>query len=103
MELLLFTLHTSDLLIFIMRMCYFYNSLNIYKNRRVATEFSGKSILNCFPKRLFRKPKVGVMEAFLFYFGRGWSVYIVKPERGFFHTLFEKHTCIACRCGLRGT
>ena len=97
MELLLFTLHTSDLLIFIMRMCYFCNSLNIYKNRRVATKFSGKSILNCFPKRLFRKPKVGVMEVFLFYFGSGWSIYIVKEERGFFHTLFTKHTCIACR------
>ena len=40
----------------------------IYKYRKVAAKFSGKSTLNCFPKRVFRKPKVGVMEVFLFLF-----------------------------------
>lgn len=66
MELLLFTLHSSDLLIFIMRMCYLCNALNIYKNRKVATKFSGKSILNCFPNTV-QETKGGCNGSFPFF------------------------------------
>ena len=74
-----------------MRMYYLYNSSNVHKNREVATKFSGKSTLNCFPKRLFRKPKVGVVEVFPFLFWQ-WLVYLYNEVREviFFHILFWK-------------